>query len=125
MKGLAGRARRELARRVAAYRRGRRLPELAGRDVVLVDHGPATGVTAETALRASRRRRPRHFIVAVPVCARDTVDPLRGFADDVFWVMAPADFHAIAQWYDDFAQTTDRQVIDPLGARRADAGTRR
>ena len=75
---LVAREREELERRVRRYRGDRPLPDLEGRDVVLVDDGLATGVTAEAALRALRSLEPRRLILAVPVCARSSADRLSG-----------------------------------------------
>ena len=111
---LAQQARTELARRVALYRGDRSLPELAGKDVVLVDDGLATGVTAEAALRSLRRTRPRRLVLAVPVCARETAARLAGLADDVVCAETPAVFYAVGEWYEDFTQTTDEEVLDLL-----------
>ena len=119
---LAERARRELDRRVDAYRAGRELPDLTGRDTILVDDGLATGVTAEAALRSLRTRGPRRLILAIPTCARETRDRLRGLADDVICVLAPEEFYAVGQWYDDFSQTTDEEVLDLLATSRARSG---
>ncbi|MET0728725.1 MAG: phosphoribosyltransferase [Acidimicrobiales bacterium] len=111
---LADQERVELERRVRHYRGGRPLPLLEQRDVVLVDDGLATGVTAEASLRALRGRHPRRLVLAVPVAAADTADRLRALADEVITVQSPIDFRAVGQWYDDFSQTTDDEVTDLL-----------
>jgi putative phosphoribosyl transferase len=108
----------ELDRRVARYRGDRPLPEMEGRDVVLVDDGLATGVTAEAALRSLRRHRPRTLVLAVPVAAPDSVRRLAGAADRIVYVHAPHDFRAVGAWYQDFDQTTDGEVLDLLAAAR-------
>lgn len=111
---LAEAERPELDRRVEAYRHGRALPELAGHDVILVDDGLATGVTAEAALYALRERHPARLILAVPPCARDSAQRLAGVADKVVCVLMPAEFHAVAEWYEQFPQVTDEEVTDCL-----------
>lgn len=118
MRVLAGRAHEELQRRVRLYRGERPLPELAGRDVLLVDDGLATGVTAEAALRALRAQQPGRLILAVPVCAREAADRLAAVADDVVCADVPARFYAVGQWYERFDQTTDDEVLDLLAAAR-------
>jgi putative phosphoribosyl transferase len=112
--GLVARERAELARRVRIYRRERERPNLAGRDVVLVDDGIATGVTAEAALRSLGRLEPRRLVLAVPVCARETAERLRSLADDVVYVTAPEHLRAVGQWYRDFGQITDDEVLGLL-----------
>ena len=101
----------ELARRVARYRGDRPLPVVAGRDVVLVDDGLATGVTAEAALASLRAMQPGRLVLAVPVASPPTVARLQGVANDVVCVHAPAGFAAVGQFYDDFAQMTDDEVL--------------
>lgn len=103
---------RELERRVAGYRRGRPVPELVGRDVILVDDGLATGVTAEAALLALKKHDPLQIILAVPVCAPQTRDRLAPLADEVVCAVAPRSFVAVGLWYDDFSQVTDEQVAE-------------
>jgi predicted phosphoribosyltransferase len=112
---LATREQAELERRVQRYRGGRPLPDITGRDVVLVDDGLATGVTAEAALRALRARAPRRLVLAAPVCAPETAERLKGVADEVVCLYAPPDFGAVGAWYDDFGQTSDAEVLDLLG----------
>jgi putative phosphoribosyl transferase len=121
---LAAREQDELKRRVAHYRGERRLPDLSEHDVILVDDGLATGVTALVSLRALRRLRPRRLILAAPACAPDTAHRMRTVADDVVCAIAPANFRAVGEWYDDFRQTTDGEVLELLekahGSRHAD-----
>ena len=111
----------EMERRLQAYdgRRGR--PELAGRTVILVDDGVATGATILAAAKAIRLQHPATLVIAVPVCAEPTLALLRTAADDVVCVFEPAYLEAVGFWYDDFGQTTDAEVrllLDAAG--RAD-----
>jgi putative phosphoribosyl transferase len=116
--------RQELERRVQHYRGSRSIPNLEHRDVVVVDDGLATGVTAEAALGALRAHRPRRLVLAVPVCAPDTAARLRGLADDITCVLAPNDLQAVGRWYEDFGQTGDDEVLDLL-ARATQTTSRR
>ena len=109
-------ATRELERRQRAYRAGRAAPRLAGRTVVLVDDGLATGATMRAAVEAVRHAEPRRVIVAVPVASPSTVAALQHVADDVIVVTTPAGLGAVGQAYVDFTQTTDDEVRDLLSA---------
>lgn len=113
---IVGRESVELDRRVEAYRRGRPLPLLEGRVVIVVDDGVATGVTDTAALRAVRARRPRRLILAVPVCAPDSANRLRKEADEFVCLAEPRLFYGVGQWYRDFAQVSDEEVVAALGA---------
>lgn len=104
----------EVARRVQRYRGRRPLPALLGRHVVLVDDGLATGVTAEAALRDVRDRGPCTLLLAVPVGVADTVDRLRGVADDVICAHLPSRLRSVGEWYRHFEQTTDDEVFAAL-----------
>ncbi|HEX6445265.1 MAG TPA: phosphoribosyltransferase family protein [Streptosporangiales bacterium] len=106
--------RAEVERRVARYRNGRPLPDLAGRDVVVVDDGLATGVTVEATVLALRERRPSRIVVAAPVCAGETKDRISTLADEVVCASCPANLMAIGMWYDDFAQVSDDEVLEHL-----------
>lgn len=112
------REREELERRVRRYRGDRPLPRISDRDVVLVDDGLATGVTAEASLRALRSMAPARLVLAVPVGAPETVERLRSVADAVVCVEQPDPFQAVGQWYGDFTPTTDDEVLRHLHAHR-------
>jgi predicted phosphoribosyltransferase len=104
----------EVRRRVAAYRGGRAPLPLAKRAVIVVDDGVATGVTDTAALRAIRRQGPRRTILAVPVCAADSVPRLREEADEVVCLVTPPLLYGIGHWYDDFSQVSDSEVLAAL-----------
>jgi putative phosphoribosyl transferase len=111
VKLLAEEERAELERRVRAYRGSAELPPIEGRDVVLVDDGLATGVTAEAALTALRAHRPRRLVFAAPVCASQSAERLRGLADEVVCLTAPDALRAIGLWYERFEPTSDDEVV--------------
>jgi len=111
----------ELHRRLAAYDGRHGHPEIAGRTVILVDDGVATGSTILAAASAIRLQHPAKLVIAVPVCALPTLQHLLAAADDVVAVFTPEFLEAVGFWYDDFRQTTDAEVrvlLDAAG--RAD-----
>lgn len=108
----------ELARRVRSYRGDRPLPDVAGKDVVLIDDGLATGISAEAGIRALRTLTPRSLWFAAPVCSRQSAERLATLCDHVVHVVAPDDMHSVGEWYEDFDQTTDAEVLDILGRDR-------
>jgi putative phosphoribosyl transferase len=112
------RERGELQRRVERYRDGRELPSLAGRDVVLVDDGLATGSTARAGLAALRPRTPRTLLLAVPVASPRTVAALADEADEIICLEQPEGFQAVGQFYRDFSQTDDATVLRLLSEAR-------
>jgi putative phosphoribosyl transferase len=104
----------ELRRRVEAYRGNRSPRSLRDRTVIVVDDGVATGVTDTAALREVRRQRPRHLVLAVPVCPPDSLARLRDEADEVVCLIAPPQLRGVGQWYADFGQVSDAEVMAAL-----------
>lgn len=86
----------------------------AGRIVIVVDDGLATGATMISALHALRARKPARLICAVPVAPPDTVEKIRGYADEVVCLSTPAFFQAVGQFYADFPQVDDEEVVEIL-----------
>jgi len=82
----------------------------AGRIVIVVDDGLATGATMISALHALRAQKPARLICAVPVAPPDTLDRIRAYADEVVCLEAPASFRAVGQFYADFPQIEDAEV---------------
>ena len=102
--------RRELARRVARYRRSRGVADLRGRQVVIVDDGMATGATARAACQVARALGAARVVLAVPVAPADTVAELAAAADEVVLLHRPASLFSVGQFYEDFLPTSDSEV---------------
>jgi putative phosphoribosyl transferase len=112
---------RELERRERLYRGDRPPVPVAGRTVIVVDDGLATGSTAAAAVAALRQSNPGRIVLAIPVAAPDSVRRLAAVADEVVCLAAPDDFRAVSLWYAAFDQTTDDEVIALLAAAPAAA----
>jgi putative phosphoribosyl transferase len=100
----------EVARREAAYRGDRARPDLAGKVVILVDDGLATGATMRAAVEAVQLERPARLVVAVPTGAEESCADLRPLVDHLVCLATPHPFYAVGLWYDDFTPTTDDEV---------------
>ncbi|HTS94015.1 MAG TPA: phosphoribosyltransferase family protein [Stellaceae bacterium] len=110
----------EIDRRRAAFRGNLEPLPVEGRVAIVVDDGIATGATTRVALRALRRRKPSRTILAVPVAPRDSLDALRGEADEIVCLETPENMGAVGFYYQDFRQTTDREVQELLARSRQD-----
>ncbi|WER50379.1 phosphoribosyltransferase family protein [Cupriavidus sp. WKF15] len=107
----------ELRRRRARYTPGREAASAAGRWVIVVDDGLATGASMMAALHAIRQQKPLHLVCAVPVAPPQTLERLRPFVDEIVCLEAPTQFHSVGQFYRDFPQVEDEQVVAALNAR--------
>lgn len=103
--------RQEIARRLAAYRGGGEYPSMDGRTAIVVDDGIATGSTMIAALRAVRKMPGNQVVVAIPVAPAEGLHRLRPEADQVVCLYTPPVFYAVGQFYEDFTQTTDEEVM--------------
>ncbi|MCL4191346.1 MAG: hypothetical protein KJZ87_06340 [Thermoguttaceae bacterium] len=108
------RERDELDRRERVCRGNRELVNATDRVVILIDDGLATGASMLAALQAVRVHRPARLVVAVPVAAAQTIERIRGLADDIVAVMVARNLGGVGQWYDDFRQTSDAEVRELL-----------
>jgi putative phosphoribosyl transferase len=111
---LVDREQAELDRRLAVFRGSRPYPNLQGMTVILVDDGLATGASARAGILAVKAMGPSKVVLAVPVGAQSTVSELRPMVDELVCLEAPEYFQAVSAWYNDFSQTTDREVINLL-----------
>jgi putative phosphoribosyl transferase len=115
----AGRQLAEIARRRSLYLPGRLAVPLAGRTVIVVDDGIATGATTRAALRAARHAQPKRLILAAPVAPPDVAADLAAECDEVVCLAEPSFFGGISLFYDDFHQLEDGEVIALLDEARA------
>jgi putative phosphoribosyl transferase len=105
---------KETRRRETTYRNGRPRVDLSGRTVIVIDDGIATGGSIRAALRGVRRMAPKKVVLAVPIAPAETVAALRSEADEIVCLQTPEHFVAIGEFYDDFSQTGDGEVIELL-----------
>jgi len=110
----------EIRRRQRLYKGTEEMPLLADKTVIIVDDGIATGYTMEAAILGLRKYKPQAIIVAVPVAPREIVERLQKVADEVVCLDTPEPFFAVGQFYQNFTQTSDDEVIRIL-QKRAEA----
>ncbi|MGN6375262.1 MAG: phosphoribosyltransferase [Sphingomonas sp.] len=109
----------EIERRRRSYLGDRPAISPAGRTVILVDDGIATGGTVRAALEGVRQSRPARLVLAVPVAPADSLAMLRDACDEIVCLHQPDPFFAVGAHYRDFTQTSDTEVVDLLAAARA------
>jgi predicted phosphoribosyltransferase len=122
---VVSREQEELQRRERLYRGGRALPVVAGRTVILVDDGLATGSTMLAAIRSLRAQHPAEVIAAVPVSSVEAARAVGAEADRLVTLATPDAFDSVGQWYAAFPQTSDAEVRDLLDIARRPLADRR
>ncbi|HSL04983.1 MAG TPA: phosphoribosyltransferase [Nitrospiraceae bacterium] len=105
---------KEIDRRKNLYRQGRSLPQLTGRTVLLVDDGIATGSTFMASALAIRSLQPRRLVGVIPVGPPSTIREVRTYVDELVVLMTPEPFEAVGNFFADFTQVEDRDVIQYL-----------
>ena len=105
---------KEIARRKGLYRQGRPLPQLTGRIVLLVDDGIATGSTFLASALAIRSLQPHRLVGAIPVGPPSTIREVRALVDELVVLMTPDPFHAVGNFFVNFTQVEDRDVVEYL-----------
>ncbi|WP_431275365.1 phosphoribosyltransferase [Variovorax ureilyticus] len=110
LEAVVAREQAELLRREQRYRAGRPPLEMAGRTLIVVDDGPATGATMSAAVKAARAANPKRIVVAVPVASAEAVQGVGALADEVVCLFTPEYFRAVGLWYENFGQTSDEEV---------------
>lgn len=109
---------REVQRRIKVYRDGKSLPRLDDYTVIVVDDGVATGATMIATLRFLKKLGAKKIVAAIPVAPPETLPKLRAEADEVVCVETPTPFYAIGQFYKDFSQLSDTEVMGYLARAR-------
>jgi len=117
--------REELRRREVAYRGTRAPLQLAGRTIILVDDGLATGATMQAAILSLEKQQVAAIVVAAPVASREAVATIRQEGHGVVVLDTPEPFDGVSRWYMDFAPTSDDEVIELLEAAKAPFGRQR
>lgn len=115
IEAVAAREQQELERRERLYRGNRPPLNARGKTVILVDDGLATGATMHAAIKALRQAQAARLIVAVPIAPPEICRELRAKVDEVICAITPDPFYAVGLAYEDFSQTSDRDVLDLLG----------
>lgn len=109
---------KEVGKRFSKFRKGKKALELKGKIVIVTDDGIATGATIEAAVAWIRTKKPKKIILAVPVAPRDTVEKIKDKVEELIVLETPDEFFAVGQFYREFPQVTDEEVVRLLGTRQ-------
>lgn len=104
----------EIARRTGLYRGGRRIKKFEGKDIILVDDGVATGATMKAAIVTLKQEKIERLVVALPVAPLEAAGELKAMVDDFECLYVAPDFLSVSQFYNEFPQVGDQEVIDIL-----------
>lgn len=108
---IVAREQAELERRNRLYRQGKPPPAIEGKTIIIIDDGLATGATMRVAISSLRQAGAARIIAAVPVGAASTCDKIEEEADELICLHTPEPFYGVGQWYNDFSQTSDDEVL--------------
>jgi putative phosphoribosyl transferase len=108
------RQKEEIARRIRLYRKGKSLPNLEGKTIILIDDGVATGATIKAAITTLKKEKLNKLIVALPVASPEVAGELQQMVDEFICIETPLDFMAVGAYYVDFVQVSDEGVVELL-----------
>ena len=114
LEGETARQKEEIARRIALYRGGKGVPPLAGKTVILVDDGVATGATVKAAISTLKQERIAKLVVALPVASWEAEQEISPSVDEWVCLQAPTDLRSVGGYYSDFSQVEDEDVEEML-----------
>jgi putative phosphoribosyl transferase len=115
IRNAIAREKKEAERRLSLFRKGKPMPDWSGWTTLVVDDGIATGATMRASIAALKKIHAAKIIVAVPVGPPDTIIDLKKEVDEVICLYSPSSFMAVGQFYDEFPQTSDEEVVEILG----------
>ncbi len=101
----------EIRKREKIYRKGRERIDVHGKIAIVVDDGIATGASIRVVIEALKEEKPKKIIIAVPVIPVNTLSEFKKMVDDIIVLDAPEEFYAVGEFYENFSQTTDEEVI--------------
>lgn len=104
----------EAKRRESLYRKDKKKLIVKDKTLILIDDGIATGYTMEVSIKAIKNKKPKKIIIAVPILPRFKIEHFQNLVDELYYLYAPIDFAAIGQFYENFDQTSDLEVISIL-----------
>jgi putative phosphoribosyl transferase len=114
--GIIEKEKAEIERQLIKYRNGGKLPSLVGKNVIIVDDGLATGATARVAAEYVKAQGAKRIILALPVCIERSANILRSLVDEVLCLNEVEGFRSVSQFFNDFSQVTDEEVISALSS---------
>lgn len=116
------RQKEEISRRIELYRNGKGIAGLEDKIIILIDDGAATGATMKAAVETLGEAKIMKLVVALPVSPVDTAEELRGMSDEVVCIETHDDFLAVGNYYQDFTQVSDEEVVDLLERSKKEKG---
>ncbi len=108
------RQKKEISRRISLYRSGKGIPPLDGKIIILVDDGVATGATIKAAISTLKNEKIVRLVAALPVSSKDAEEEIKKTVDEWVCPETPVDFAAVGNYYQDFTQVSDEEVVELL-----------
>jgi putative phosphoribosyl transferase len=114
------RQKKEISRRITLYRSGKGIPPLDGKIIILVDDGVATGATIKAAISTLKNEKILRLVAALPVSSKDAEEEIKKTVDEWVCPETPVDFAAVGNYYQDFTQVSDEEVVELLKQKTKD-----